>query len=367
MRCGGHVRSRFFRQSGGGDGLPVRLGLEAWGWGVPRHEVPVRHVPSDPRDEWAGAGTGACVKSFTCGKHPCPGPSPCAWRSRPRSAPSTRRNSSGARLRTGSSGIWPTSTRPRRPGGRRRTRWPENLPQLEQYQGTLGLVGQDAGRRARPSLRLDKELSRLYVYASMLADQDTRDAPAPGHAAGDGAARRRRSAPQASFIEPEILRVPDRHGRAVPGGRTAAQAVPLLPRGHRPPRAAHAERPRGEAAGRRRCRSPASPSSIYSILVERRFPVSDGHAQRRQDRSRSTRRTSRAYRGVGQPRRSREGDVGLLQGARQLQPHVRHDDERRGAEGAVLRARRASIRRRSAMRSTVRTSRRRSTRASSTA
>ncbi len=55
--------------------------------------------------------------------------------------------------------------------------------------------------------RLDKELSRLYVYASMLADQDTRDVRAAGHAAGDAAALRRRSAPQASYIEPEILKV----------------------------------------------------------------------------------------------------------------------------------------------------------------
>jgi len=54
---------------------------------------------------------------------------------------------------------------------------------------------------------LDKELSRLYVYASMLADQDTRDARHQGMrqemvqlAASFAAA--------ASYIEPEILRFP---------------------------------------------------------------------------------------------------------------------------------------------------------------
>ena len=52
---------------------------------------------------------------------------------------------------------------------------------------------------------LDKELSRLYVYVSMLADQDTRDAKHQGMkqemvqlASSFGA--------QASFIEPELLR-----------------------------------------------------------------------------------------------------------------------------------------------------------------
>jgi len=54
---------------------------------------------------------------------------------------------------------------------------------------------------------LDKEVSRLYVYASMLADQDTRDAAHQGMRQEMVQLASNFSA-QESFIEPEILRLP---------------------------------------------------------------------------------------------------------------------------------------------------------------
>ena len=48
-----------------------------------------------------------------------------------------------------------------------------------------------------------------------------------------------------------------------------------------------------------------------------------------------------------------QGDVGLLRRSRQLQPHIRHDDERRGAEGRCSSRRRATTTRRSNGRSTA--------------
>ena len=68
---------------------------------------------------------------------------------------------------------------------------------------------------------LDKELSRLFVYASMEADQDTRDSQREGMrqemtqlAATFGA--------EAAYIEPEILKAGKATDRSVPGRRSRA-------------------------------------------------------------------------------------------------------------------------------------------------
>ena len=79
------------------------------------------------------------------------------------------------------------------------------IPQLGQYKGRLtSSAGTLADALERQSA-LDKELSRLYVYASMLADQDTRESGPQGMrqemvqlAATFGA--------EAAYIEPEILK-----------------------------------------------------------------------------------------------------------------------------------------------------------------
>jgi oligoendopeptidase F len=79
------------------------------------------------------------------------------------------------------------------------------LPQLRQYQGKLTSSASTLAEALEKQSAFDKELSRLYVYASMLADQDTRDSAHEGMqqemvqlASTFGAT--------ASFIEPEILK-----------------------------------------------------------------------------------------------------------------------------------------------------------------
>jgi oligoendopeptidase F len=80
------------------------------------------------------------------------------------------------------------------------------LPSLRQFEGTLGSSAATLADALSRMYALDKELSRLYVYASMLSDQDTRDAQHRAMqqemvqlAASFGA--------QVSFVEPEILRI----------------------------------------------------------------------------------------------------------------------------------------------------------------
>ena len=80
------------------------------------------------------------------------------------------------------------------------------VPSIRSFEGRLG---HDAGTLADAldlMSRLDKELSRLYVYASMVADEDSRLSEPQGMQqemqnlyASFGA--------QASYIEPELLRV----------------------------------------------------------------------------------------------------------------------------------------------------------------
>jgi len=82
----------------------------------------------------------------------------------------------------------------------------KEIPSIRSFEGRLG---QDAGTLADAldlMTRLDKELSRLYVYASMVADEDARLSEPQGMQqemqnlyASFGA--------QASYVEPELLRV----------------------------------------------------------------------------------------------------------------------------------------------------------------
>jgi oligoendopeptidase F len=79
------------------------------------------------------------------------------------------------------------------------------IPSLAEFRGRLDSSPGTLADALDRLYLLDKELSRVYVYASMLADQDTRDATHEGMrqemvqlAAQFGA--------QASYVEPEILR-----------------------------------------------------------------------------------------------------------------------------------------------------------------
>src|SRR5262245_53549699 len=51
----------------------------------------------------------------------------------------------------------------------------EGLPKLRQFQGKLASSPATLAEALDTLNTFDKELSRLYVYASMLSDQDTRD------------------------------------------------------------------------------------------------------------------------------------------------------------------------------------------------
>jgi oligoendopeptidase F len=79
------------------------------------------------------------------------------------------------------------------------------LPTLGRFKGQLASTATAMADGLDRMFALDKELSRLYVYASMEADQDTRDSQREGMrqemtqlAANFGA--------QASFVEPEVLK-----------------------------------------------------------------------------------------------------------------------------------------------------------------
>ena len=81
------------------------------------------------------------------------------------------------------------------------------LPKIGQFKGKLGSSSSSLTEALDTLYALDKELSRAFVYVSMLADQDTRESGPQGMreemvqlAAAFGA--------QASYIEPEILKVP---------------------------------------------------------------------------------------------------------------------------------------------------------------
>src|SRR5213593_2234572 len=81
----------------------------------------------------------------------------------------------------------------------------KELPQMKAFQGKLGTSAATLANALDKYFGFDKELSRLYVYAQMLSDQDTRDATHLGMkqemtqlAAAEAA--------EVAFMEPEILR-----------------------------------------------------------------------------------------------------------------------------------------------------------------
>ena len=81
----------------------------------------------------------------------------------------------------------------------------KELPQMKMFQDKLGTSAAMLANALDKYFGFDKELSRLYVYAQMLSDQDTRDAAHLGMkqemiqlAAAEAA--------EVAFLEPEILR-----------------------------------------------------------------------------------------------------------------------------------------------------------------
>ena len=111
------------------------------------------------------------------------------------------------------------------------------IPELKSFRGTLGSSPARLADALEMMSRLDKELSRALRLRQHAVRPGHARSAAPGHAAGDDAARRRSSAPRPRYIEPEILKVEQGDDRQVRRRRAAAEALPLLPRRHRAPRA----------------------------------------------------------------------------------------------------------------------------------
>jgi len=80
------------------------------------------------------------------------------------------------------------------------------LPTIRTFAGRLGSSAEVLADALDTTYSLEKELSRLYVYASMLADQDTRASDPQGMKQQMQLLFAEYSA-QASYIEPEILKV----------------------------------------------------------------------------------------------------------------------------------------------------------------
>jgi oligoendopeptidase F len=79
------------------------------------------------------------------------------------------------------------------------------LPKLRAFQGRLASSPQALAEALATISRVDKELSRLYVYASMVADQDTRVSAAQGMQQEMQQIYARFGA-EVSYVEPEILK-----------------------------------------------------------------------------------------------------------------------------------------------------------------
>jgi oligoendopeptidase F len=101
-----------------------------------------------------------------------------------------------------------------------KTKLEGELPQLRSYQGKLGSSPQALADALDHVYRLDKELSRLYSYAGMLADEDTR-ASAPQGMQQEMQQLSAAFGAQVSYVEPEILKN---------GSATIEKFIPAEPR-----------------------------------------------------------------------------------------------------------------------------------------
>jgi len=83
----------------------------------------------------------------------------------------------------------------------------KQVPSMAQYKGKLGSSASVLADALEKGSSIDKTMARLFVYAGLLSDQDTRDA---GHQAMQQQMIQLYSGFQAeaSFIEPEVLRFP---------------------------------------------------------------------------------------------------------------------------------------------------------------
>jgi oligoendopeptidase F len=87
-----------------------------------------------------------------------------------------------------------------------RTRVVAEVPRVRAYAGRLGSSAATLADALDEMMRLDKEIARLYVWASMLADEDTRRSEPQGMQQEMQQLHADFSA-QASYIQPEILQI----------------------------------------------------------------------------------------------------------------------------------------------------------------
>jgi oligoendopeptidase F len=95
-----------------------------------------------------------------------------------------------------------------------------DIPKLREFEGTLGASPKTLADALETMSRFDKELTRLYVYASMRSDEDTR-ASMPQGMQQEMQQFFASFAAQVSFVEPEILKV---------GTATIEKAIAAEPR-----------------------------------------------------------------------------------------------------------------------------------------
>ena len=113
------------------------------------------------------------------------------------------------------------------------------IPRLGEFRGKLGSSPAILADALEMSSRLDKELSRLYVYASMLSDEDTRVSGAQGMQQEMQQIYAKFGA-EASYIEPEVLKIGSAAIEKAIASEPRLAPVRVLPAGHRASRRAHA-------------------------------------------------------------------------------------------------------------------------------
>jgi oligoendopeptidase F len=153
------------------------------------------------------------------------------------------------------------------------------LPGLASYKGTLGSSAARLGDALDELYRLSRELSRTYVYASMMSDQDTRVSQYQGMQQEMLQIASRFSA-EAAFFEPEVLGI----GKQQIEGFVAAEprlAVHRLYLDDIVRRRAHTRTDAEERLLASAGLMASAPSSIYTIFANADFPypevqLSDG-------------------------------------------------------------------------------------------
>ena len=235
---------------------------------------------------------------------------------------------------TGTSGTFPRSIRAIRRGAPRRRSSREELPAVRAFKGTLGSSPQKLADALELTTRLSKDFSRIYVYASMMSDEDTRVSTYQGmqqEMAQLGA----KFGAETSFVEPEILKI----DRATIDKFVAGEPRLRVYKFYLDDILRRREHTLTDAEERLLASSSvmaSAPSDVYGILSNADFPFPIGDARGREERQARQLRLQPLSRRA-EPRRSREGHERLLRLARRVPRHVRLDPERPGPVGRVLR------------------------------